>query len=81
MREGGLIVYWMKMFRPNAELCLQQAKDLSSFSPHHSFAPLTLENLNGAFVILAFGFLLAFLVFIAENILFRCCCKSNKKSS
>jgi hypothetical protein len=80
MREGGLILYWMKMFRPNADLCLKQAKDVSSFSPHHSFAPLTLKNLHGAFIILAVGQLASFFVFIVENIFLRSC-SINKKSN
>ena len=80
MNECGLINQWMKIFQPNAHRCLEKAKEITSFSPHNSFVPLTLKNLNGAFVILLFGFLIAFVIFIAENILFRSCCK-NKKSN
>lgn len=78
MREGGLIVRWMKMYRASADLCLQKAKDVLSFSPYNSFAPLTLKNLSGAFVILASGYLAAFLVLIAENLTFLSFCVARK---
>lgn len=70
MRQAGLVVHWLKMFRADAGRCVAKAKEITSFSPETSFAPLTLTNLHGAFVVLAVGYLAAFLVFIAEKIWF-----------
>ena len=75
MRESGLIDQWMKMFRANAGFCLSKAKEITEFSSDTSFVPLSLKNLNGAFVIFALGCFAAFIVFISEIIVFKCCCK------
>ena len=80
MREGGLVLQWMKMFRPNANFCLSKAKEMTSFSPETSFAALTLKNLNGAFVVLATGCFAAFIVFICEIMVFRYVIENKKKS-
>ena len=70
MREAGLIYYWMKSTRPNVGRCLEEAKEKYSSSPK-TFSPLSLKNLEGAFVILAIGYVAAFFVFIGEKMMFR----------
>ena len=69
MREAGLIFYWMKSTRPNVRRCLEKAKE--KYTPSaRTFEPLSLKNLNGAFVILGIGYAAAISVFIGEKIMF-----------
>jgi hypothetical protein len=72
LRETGLISYWEKNFQADPRPCLndnsqrRRGRDKSATPTR-----LSLKNLSGAFVILVVGYLIAFLVFLNEIIVFR----------
>ena len=79
LREAGLIPYWVTKIEPNIDRCLAKiTKEIkSNSSPEISFKPLSLKNLNGAFIIFGIGYVAAFFVFIGEKIMFRYLLKEN----
>jgi capsular polysaccharide biosynthesis protein len=66
MREAGLIDEWNKRFQPDARKCLLKSKN-----NRNSVKPLELRNLLGAFVVVAAGFLVSLIIFMAEKCLHR----------
>lgn len=66
MREVGLIDLWLKKFQPNVRKCLL-GDNASTMKKHKQ---LGLENVMGAFVVLAVGSLVSVVVFVSEKIIF-----------
>ena len=77
LREAGLIPHWLKATLPDVSRCLLETKEKLNTSPETNFKPLSLINLNGAFIVLGIGYVAAFFVFIGEKIMFRYLLKEN----
>ena len=71
MREMGLVGLWERWHEPDVRPCFPKSHhNKKKKKKKKTLVRLTLTNLNGAFVLLAIGYLLSFLVFIREKI--RC---------
>lgn len=64
LREFGLVDYWTVKYQPDPRPCLDKKNK-------HPLKSLTLSELSGVFIVLFIGFLVSFLVFIGEQIVFR----------
>jgi hypothetical protein len=65
LQQTGIIDFWDTWFRPMPPQC--NGKNTQQ-SAEKKLAPLSFKNLTGAFVLLAFGLSLSFLVFLVEKI-------------
>ena len=72
LRDFGLLDFWAKRFQPDLRQCLDEAGKImqpkKSTGRKDSLSRLSIKNLTGAFVVLAVGYLVSFLVFLAEKI-------------
>lgn len=74
MREMGLVGLWERWHEPDVRPCFPKSHHnnkktkTKKTKKKKTLVRLTLTNLNGAFVVLAIGYLLSFLVFIREKI-------------
>jgi hypothetical protein len=67
LREIGLISLWMKQFEPNTKPCYSEnINDSRDRKTDETRQRLSLTNLMGAFAVLAVGYLLSLLIFLAE---------------
>jgi hypothetical protein len=66
LREIGLISLWMKQFEPNTKPCYSENINDSRDRKTETRQRLSLTNLMGAFAVLAVGYLLSLLIFLAE---------------
>jgi ionotropic glutamate receptor len=66
LREIGLISLWMKQFEPNTKPCYSEHIKDSRDRKTETRQRLSLTNLMGAFAVLAVGYLLSLLIFLAE---------------
>lgn len=63
----GLIEYWMKFHVASPRQCLDT---ITRHNKQSANPRLSLKNLTGAFVILGFGCMISFLVFVIERLKF-----------
>lgn len=68
MREAGLIDLWVKTFKPNARKCMLEENAFKM--KKQTDKRLGLENVMGAFVVLAVGILISFIIFVSEETVF-----------
>jgi hypothetical protein len=66
LNEFGLISLWMKQFEPNTKPCYSEHIKDSRDRKTETRQRLSLTNLMGAFAVLAVGYLLSLLIFLAE---------------
>jgi hypothetical protein len=70
-----LIPYWEKQFEPNTKPCYSSGDKTDNNDnknkQQRQLQRLSLDNLMGAFAVLAFGCLCSFLVFLAEMAIFH----------
>jgi hypothetical protein len=68
-----LIPYWEKQFEPNTKPCYEDIRNdnKNKHQRQQRQQRLSLDNLMGAFAVLAFGCLCSFLVFLAEMAIFH----------
>ncbi len=67
LREVGLLNHWERAYWPRKNRC---SEPLINSRPKHISTKLTLDALSSAFLLLACGLLLSFLVFLIEKYLF-----------
>lgn len=67
MREAGLIQKWYNERLPNIADCLPRKGMKTEKAMGEGRKPLSLQGFTGAFIMLAVGSTIAFIVFLVEN--------------